>query len=333
MHPKKCMADWSEEFVFNVHAQSIFPCDRHEGGITVLFQYPACILLTGDRVRVFARYRAEVASLVPPTTLKYVAEQRVFRGSNKLKFDCDLFSERFIEYCFVYVSQAITGAVADVRMDCVSTLPVRESKSGGWGPWSPWTPCSSTCIGGTRSRYRLCDSPLPRFGGKFCKGDAVETEKCGAEVGSIWTCFDENFDTLNQKVMETSKVKDEVGLYCRCGCVVHLGRANPKRILATSSQSCPGRIFWQIQSDENCLIQFGIEWFESSCGIQWLKVRDGMSLSSNLLADLSNVLGTRTSVINSTGSTMLLEFFSDELVNDEQSCGGGFLAFAMQLGE
>lgn len=93
----------------------------------MLFQYPACILLTGDRVRLFARHRAEVAALVPPTSLEYVAEQRVFRGSNKLKFDCDLFSEHFIEYCFVYVSQAITGAVADVRMDCVPTLPVR-----GW---------------------------------------------------------------------------------------------------------------------------------------------------------------------------------------------------------
>ncbi|KAK9880256.1 hypothetical protein WA026_010131 [Henosepilachna vigintioctopunctata] len=324
-------ADWSEEFVFNVHTQSIFPCDRHNGGITVLFQYPACIMLTGDRVRLFARHRANVAALAPPTTLEYVAEQKVLKGSNKLKFDCDLFSERFIEYCFVYVSQAITGAVADVRMDCVSTLPTREYKKGGWGPWSSWTPCSSTCLGGMRSRFRLCDSPQPRFGGKFCKGHAVETEKCGAEIGNIWECFDGNYNALDPALADTLTVKQEVGLYCRCGCVVHLGRENPKRVLATSSRSCPGRIFWQIQAEINNIIQFKIEWFDSSCGRQWLKIRDGMTLASNMLADLSNHMMSNTSIINSTGSTMLLEFFSDDSFSSDKRCGGGFLAFAKQL--
>lgn len=96
----------------------------HGGGVNVLFQYPSCILATGDRVRLFARLRANVASLVPPTTLEYVAEQRIKRGQHSLKFECDLFSELYVEYCFVYVSQALTGAVADVRMDCVPTLPV-----------------------------------------------------------------------------------------------------------------------------------------------------------------------------------------------------------------
>lgn len=65
-----------------------------------------------------------MASLTPPTSMKYVTEQRVIRGQHKLRFDCSLFIEKYIEYCFVYVSQAITGAVADVRMDCVPTLPV-----------------------------------------------------------------------------------------------------------------------------------------------------------------------------------------------------------------
>lgn len=109
--------------MFNVNARSIFPCDVHKGGVMVLFQYPSCIL-EGDRVRLYARLRANVASLAPPTHLEYVAEQRVVRGTHNLKFECDLFTERYVEYCFVYVSQAMTGAVADVRMDCVPTLPV-----------------------------------------------------------------------------------------------------------------------------------------------------------------------------------------------------------------
>lgn len=117
-------ADWSEKFVFNVHARSIFPCEPHSGGIGVLFEYPACILDQADRVRLFAKLRADVASLSPPTSLHYITEQRVIKGQHSLHFDCELFTEKYVEYCFVYVSQSISGAVADVRMDCVPTLPV-----------------------------------------------------------------------------------------------------------------------------------------------------------------------------------------------------------------
>lgn len=116
-------ADWSEQFVFNVHARSIFPCDPHSG-ISVLFEYPACILDQADRIRLFAKQRADVASLAPPTSLHYVTEQRVVRGQHSMYFDCDMFSEKYVEYCFVYVSQSLSGAVADVRMDCVPTLLV-----------------------------------------------------------------------------------------------------------------------------------------------------------------------------------------------------------------
>lgn len=115
--------DWSEKYVFNVYARSIFPCDPHTG-IGVLYEYPACILEQGDRVRVYGKLRADVASLKPPTSLHYVAEQRVVKSQHSLYFDCDLFSEKYVEYCFVYVTQSISGAVADVRMDCVPTLAV-----------------------------------------------------------------------------------------------------------------------------------------------------------------------------------------------------------------
>lgn len=44
-----------------------------------------------------------------------------------------------------------------------------DSERGGWGQWSEWTPCSTTCAGGTRNRYRVCDSPPPRYGAMFCE--------------------------------------------------------------------------------------------------------------------------------------------------------------------
>jgi len=88
-----------------------------------LFQYPQCIL-QGDKVRLYSRLRADVSALTAPTVSAYVTEQSVVKGKHGLKFECDLFSEKFVEYCFVYVSKAITGAVSDVRVDCVPTLPV-----------------------------------------------------------------------------------------------------------------------------------------------------------------------------------------------------------------
>ncbi|CAG9769137.1 unnamed protein product [Ceutorhynchus assimilis] len=324
--------DWSDQFVFNVHAHSIFPCDTHSGGVTVLFQYPSCILNSGDKVRLFARLRANVASLAPPTTLEYISEQKVVRGHHSLHFDCDLFTERYVEYCFVYVSQSISGAVADVREDCVPTLPVSDQERGGWSPWSEWTPCSSTCIGGIRSRYRLCDSPPPRYGAKFCEGLSVETEKCGVGLGSSWECiYGGAISGSNIIPAEMPEIQAEVGPYCRCGCVVHLGQAKPKRLLATSSQSCPGRTFWLIQADEDCIIQFRVEQFNLPCGNQWLKIRDGSSLSSALLNDLVGQPGTIPSVVNSTGPNLLLEFYSDELAMGSQICDGGFLAEASQI--
>ncbi|XP_050312720.1 uncharacterized protein LOC126747859 isoform X1 [Anthonomus grandis grandis] len=329
--------DWSDQFVFNVHARSIFPCDTHSGGVTVLFQYPSCILATGDRVRLFARLRANVASLAPPTTLEYVAEQKVERGHHSLHFGCDLFSERYVEYCFVYVSQSISGAVADVREDCVPTLPVSDQERGGWSAWSRWTPCSSTCAGGIRSRYRLCDSPPPKYGAKFCEGSAVETERCGIGLGITWECLyngglSNNNNNDNSLIpANIPEVKEEVGPYCRCGCVVHLGVAKPNRKLATSSQSCPGRIFWLIQADDECIIHFIVKQFNLPCGNQWLKVRDGSSLSSRLLADLEGEPGSMPATVNSTGPNLLLEFYSDDISVGNLVCDGGFVAEASQL--
>lgn len=79
-------------------------------------------------MRLYSRLRADVSALTAPTISAYVTEQSVVKGKHSLFFDCDLFSERYVEYCFVYVSKAITGAVSDVRVDCVPTLPVSGKK-------------------------------------------------------------------------------------------------------------------------------------------------------------------------------------------------------------
>lgn len=79
-----------------------------------------------------------------------------------------------------------------------------------------------------------------------------------------------------------------------------------------------------------------MEQFRLPCGTQWLKIRDGNSLSSNLLADLWSGRDTQPSIVNSTGSNLLLEYFSDEIFTEtssiaERDCVGGFLAQAVQM--
>ncbi|XP_043461860.1 uncharacterized protein LOC122498264 isoform X2 [Leptopilina heterotoma] len=329
--------EWSEQFVFNVHARSVYPCDSGSGGVSVLFEYPSC-RLPEDRVRVYGRLRADVASLAPPSSLHYVAELKAPPGKHTLTFDCDIFTERFVEYCFVYVSQAITGAMAEVRVGCIPTFPLEEGDAGGWSPWSQWSRCSSSCVGGTRTRYRLCDSPPPRYGAQFCQGDAVDSEACGGTAqldlhGSLsqgdWECRHGR-----GLAADRPEVTAEVGTKCRCGCVLNMNAKKMRTILAASTQACPGRSFWLIQTTEENVIRLNLDQAKFPCPGQYVRVRDGDSLSAELLVDVAfDRKEPPSAAIVSSKETLLLEFFSDPTLADGESCIGGFLAHLLMIGK
>lgn len=46
---------------------------------------------------------------------------------------------------------------------------------GYWSCWSAWSACDSSF---KRQRTRLCNNPEPMNGGKPCKGDAEDEERC-----------------------------------------------------------------------------------------------------------------------------------------------------------
>lgn len=117
-------------------------------------------------------------------------------------------------------------------------------------------------------------------------------------------------------------------------CSVHLGVAKPKRIIASSAQACPGRTFWLIQADEGYTVQFKLDFFRLPCSNQYLKVRNGDDLQSDLIGEYVGGMENKLISLESTGSELLLEFKSEDLSHmDHGLCGGGFLAHAYQKGE
>uniref|UniRef100_A0A8C4M9B8 ADAM metallopeptidase with thrombospondin type 1 motif 12 n=1 Tax=Equus asinus TaxID=9793 RepID=A0A8C4M9B8_EQUAS len=61
---------------------------------------------------------------------------------------------------------------------CITVGKKPESIPGGWGRWSPWSHCSRTCGAGAQSAERLCNSPEPKFGGKYCTGERKRYRLC-----------------------------------------------------------------------------------------------------------------------------------------------------------
>ena len=50
--------------------------------------------------------------------------------------------------------------------------------NGGWGNWGEWSRCSVSCGEGIAARLRVCDLPVPQFGGKPCPYSAGEQRTC-----------------------------------------------------------------------------------------------------------------------------------------------------------
>ncbi|XP_052280866.1 SCO-spondin-like [Dreissena polymorpha] len=79
--------------------------------------------------------------------------------------------------------------LATENKECDSGAPCPVH--GNWGHWYGWSECSVHCGIGFRERKRVCDNPLPHFGGMPCKGKVTEVEGCDTlvpcQVDGGWT--------------------------------------------------------------------------------------------------------------------------------------------------
>lgn len=172
------------------------------------------------------------------------------------------------------------------------------------------------------------------------QGPAVQMERCGlvlteAHLQNISSdCLYGSLGLATGEIpADRPEVVAEIGPGCRCGCIVHLSNEKPRRLIASSSKSCPGRTFWLIQADNSHQIRMKLDFLRLPCSTQYLKVRDGDSLGAQLVVEYEG--GTferpKQEVAVSTNSQILIEFFSDELAILGDSCGGGFLVHVQQI--
>jgi len=60
----------------------------------------------------------------------------------------------------------------------LSRLLLLAGVDGQWGSWGSYGSCSTTCGDGTKTRTRICDNPVPAYGGAVCAGSYYETAAC-----------------------------------------------------------------------------------------------------------------------------------------------------------
>ncbi|EGI58243.1 hypothetical protein G5I_13677 [Acromyrmex echinatior] len=125
------------------------------------------------------------------------------------------------------------------------------------------------------------------------------------------------------------EVTAQIGVHCRCGCIINFGDKALNKILAANTQACPGRSFWLLQAKSNYIIRLHLDQTQFPCPGQYFRARDGDSLSAELLTDIAfDKSALAIGTIYSSGQNLLLEFFSDEHTASGDSCVGGFLGHA-----
>lgn len=86
------------------------------------------------------------------------------------------------------------------------------------------------------------------------------------------------------------------------------------------------------QAEDKNIVQFEFIRLFLSCTNQWIKLRDGDSTASNLLAHLEGTPDFVNPII-STGPYLLIEFFSSLSTLKSGDCFGGFFAQINRIGQ
>ncbi|XP_077863384.1 uncharacterized protein LOC102807554 [Saccoglossus kowalevskii] len=253
---------WSDNYHIHMQMPTIFPCDY---AITVGYTTPAC-KSSDDKIRAFAQ-RIHSEHLAPQ--LEYSSERRVSADAESVDFTCEAFDldSTIVGYCFKYVSITQTGAVHEQTQACVSnSLQEGPSVNGNWGGWSPWTNCPVTCGSGVLSRYRLCNDPAPMNGGMGCQGERLDQSDC---------------EGLNSCPAMTTGVAGNLpdDDDCSCGCKL----LTTQGTIRSANLPCGQNAVWIISLSDGLKINLTFHNFDLDLSREWLKVRNGGSVTAPLI--------------------------------------------------
>ena len=56
--------------------------------------------------------------------------------------------------------------------------------NGGWSQWHDWGHCSAECGDGNQKRIRVCDNPIPEYGGTDCTENGSKSSESKNCVGN-----------------------------------------------------------------------------------------------------------------------------------------------------
>ncbi|XP_021341555.1 uncharacterized protein LOC110442324 isoform X2 [Mizuhopecten yessoensis] len=286
---------WSDVYDVRISSSSVHPCQGH---LIVLYEHPQCSGMQ-DKIRMYVLRRDISGSLAAPLKRVYVTERRAHPDQTYVVFKCDLFpmDVTAVGFCFVYVSTSNTNLVMEQHSSCVSA---HEGADGGWSEWGAWSTCSVTCAMGKRSRYRSCSSPAPAYGGQFCNDYPVQFEPC----------FSPCPDAIPHTPLHTPTYYQE----CACGCEIKKPQGD---VIGTGR--CDGLSLWLLTVAEDQNIKLNFQFLKLYEDKQWIKIRDGDSVDSNLLAvSFGGVIVTQ---VKSSSNKMLIEFMSKTDINLNTTSG------------
>ncbi|XP_052282978.1 uncharacterized protein LOC127879910 isoform X1 [Dreissena polymorpha] len=272
-----------------IYQKTIFPCADN---FIINYGVPQCPgLKENNRIRIYQLIRTSFGSMASPVTRNYVMERFADPDQTFLSENCSAFETVSVGFCFQYVTFVRDNVVINQTERCLSAHPDSVLPiDGGWSRWSPWSQCSKTCGAGEQTRYRMCDSPTPNFGGAFCSGEGIQRQAC-----SIF-CPD--------SIPYTPLHSPNVDVKCACGCKINDTRGD---IIA--SGRCARTSKWLISAEPGYTIALQFTYINLYQPKQWLKVRNGFSSDSDLLAFTDGRVVVQR--VTSTGNQMLVEFFSE----------------------
>ncbi|KAH9523329.1 hypothetical protein Btru_066407 [Bulinus truncatus] len=279
---------WSDGYVLSSNKQSAFPC---EGGVTLLYTHPPCSAM--DKIRLYSFQLMSEGSLASPLERKYVTESVANPDLSRMTFDCGLFNQTSSGFCFVYVSVTRKNIVTEQKQMCLPGYPNSVFPlDGGWSQWTSWTSCSVTCGSGRKSRFRICNDPAPKHGGRFCAGDPVEWTPCELHCP--------------ESIPRTPLHSPRFDLNCTCGCT----KLEIKdQIIATGR--CHGLSVWILKAEPGHVLALRFDYFSLNFTRQWVKIRDGETPSDVLLFS-SSTSGYPMEVVTS-GPAMRVEFMTHHI--------------------